>query len=165
MPSILCSNARPPVAQLVRASDRNSEDPGLNPGWNSMSFSALFLYFYVVVRTSYDCDSCTSTTLLLHGTMIATEWTCEDVQLHVTNLVYSTSPCRVCCMGLERLANHSCYCFCFISEFRIFTESIIPWVKKFFSCSGYQLSKYFLSQAVQHTHNASKRVTRDDGHY
>ena len=38
MLSILCSNARAPVAQLVRASDRNSEDPGLNPGWISMSF-------------------------------------------------------------------------------------------------------------------------------
>ena len=39
IPSILSSNARAPVAQLVRASDRNSEDPGLNPGWISMSFS------------------------------------------------------------------------------------------------------------------------------
>ena len=38
MPSILCSNARAPVAQLVRASDRNLEDPGSNPGWISMSF-------------------------------------------------------------------------------------------------------------------------------
>ena len=31
-------NARAPVAQLVRASDRHSEDPGSNPGWISMSF-------------------------------------------------------------------------------------------------------------------------------
>ena len=38
IPSILCSNARPPVAQLVRTSDRHSEDPGSNPGWISMSF-------------------------------------------------------------------------------------------------------------------------------
>ena len=29
------------VAQLVRASDRNSEDPGSNPGWISMSFFAM----------------------------------------------------------------------------------------------------------------------------
>ena len=27
-----------PVAQLVRASDRHSEDPGSNLGWISMSF-------------------------------------------------------------------------------------------------------------------------------
>ena len=33
MPSIFCSNARAPVAQLVRTSDQNSEDPGSNPGW------------------------------------------------------------------------------------------------------------------------------------
>ena len=26
------------MAQFVRASDRHSEDPGLNPGWISMSF-------------------------------------------------------------------------------------------------------------------------------
>ena len=26
------------MAQLVRASDRHSEDPGSNPGWISMSF-------------------------------------------------------------------------------------------------------------------------------
>ena len=26
------------LAQLVRASDQSSEDPGLNPGWISMSF-------------------------------------------------------------------------------------------------------------------------------
>ena len=38
MPSILCFNARVPVAHLVRASDRSSEDPGSNPGWTSMSF-------------------------------------------------------------------------------------------------------------------------------
>ena len=31
-------NARAPVGQLVRAFDRNSEDPGSNPGWTSMSF-------------------------------------------------------------------------------------------------------------------------------
>ena len=31
--SILCSNARAPVAQLVRASAWNSEDPGSYPGW------------------------------------------------------------------------------------------------------------------------------------
>ena len=31
-------NARAPVAQLVRASDGHSEDPGSNPGWISMSF-------------------------------------------------------------------------------------------------------------------------------
>ena len=35
--TILCSNARAPVVQLVRASDRNSEDPGWNPGWISMN--------------------------------------------------------------------------------------------------------------------------------
>ena len=28
------------VAQLARASDQNSEDPGSNPGWISMSFFA-----------------------------------------------------------------------------------------------------------------------------
>ena len=33
-------NARAPVAQLVRASDRSLEDPGSNPGWISMSFFA-----------------------------------------------------------------------------------------------------------------------------
>ena len=47
MPSILCSNARAPVAQLVRASDRNSEDPGSNPGWISMSFFAINLFLGV----------------------------------------------------------------------------------------------------------------------
>ena len=31
-------NARAPVAQLVRAFDQNSEDPGSNPVWISMSF-------------------------------------------------------------------------------------------------------------------------------
>ena len=36
MPSILCSNARAPVAQLVKASDHSLEDPGSNPGWISM---------------------------------------------------------------------------------------------------------------------------------
>ena len=40
MPSILCTNARSPVAHLVRASDRNLEDQGSNPGWISMSFLA-----------------------------------------------------------------------------------------------------------------------------
>ena len=47
MPSILCSNARAPVAQLVRASDRQSEDPGSNPGWISMSF---FAKSYIVAQ-------------------------------------------------------------------------------------------------------------------
>ena len=32
------SHVRAPVAQLVRASDRNSEDPGSNPGWISSYF-------------------------------------------------------------------------------------------------------------------------------
>ena len=32
---------RVPVSQLVRVSDWNSEDPGLNPGWISMSFFAI----------------------------------------------------------------------------------------------------------------------------
>ena len=41
--SMLCSNARAPVAQLVRASDWNSEDPGSNPGWISMSFFSIYL--------------------------------------------------------------------------------------------------------------------------
>ena len=41
MDKCLCSNARAPVAQLVRASDQNSEDPGSNSGWNSMSFRHL----------------------------------------------------------------------------------------------------------------------------
>ena len=36
MPSILFSNARAPVTQLVRASDRSSEDPGSNSGWISI---------------------------------------------------------------------------------------------------------------------------------
>ena len=40
--SILCSNARAPVAQLVRASDQNLEDPGSNPGWISCLFSPSF---------------------------------------------------------------------------------------------------------------------------
>ena len=35
---ILCSNARAPVAQLVRISDWSPEDPGLNPGYTSNSF-------------------------------------------------------------------------------------------------------------------------------
>ena len=43
MPSILCSNARAPVAQLVRASDQHSEDPSPNPGWISTS-AFLFLF-------------------------------------------------------------------------------------------------------------------------
>ena len=34
----ISSNAKAPVAQLVRASDRHSEDPGSNPGWISWSF-------------------------------------------------------------------------------------------------------------------------------
>ena len=33
MPSILCSNHRILVAELVRACDQNSEGPGSNPGW------------------------------------------------------------------------------------------------------------------------------------
>ena len=45
MPSILCSNARAPVAQLVRASDWNSVDLGSNPGWISMS---LFFYSWML---------------------------------------------------------------------------------------------------------------------
>ena len=32
------SHVRAPVAQLVRASDQNSEDPGSNPGWISSYF-------------------------------------------------------------------------------------------------------------------------------
>ena len=48
MPSILCSTARAPVAQLVRASDRNSEDPGSNPGWISMSFFAMVFPCYIL---------------------------------------------------------------------------------------------------------------------
>ena len=40
MSSILCYNASAPVVQLVRASDRKSEDSGSNPGWISMSFFA-----------------------------------------------------------------------------------------------------------------------------
>ena len=32
------STARAPVAQLVRASDQNSEHPGSNPGWISTPF-------------------------------------------------------------------------------------------------------------------------------
>ena len=34
-----------PVAQLVRASDRSSEDPGSNPGWISMSSFITCIYF------------------------------------------------------------------------------------------------------------------------
>ena len=41
MGSILHSNARAPVAQLVRASDQSSEDPSLNRGWITMSFFAI----------------------------------------------------------------------------------------------------------------------------
>ena len=46
MPSILCSNARAPVAQLVRASDWNSEDPGSNPGRISMSFFTINVFHH-----------------------------------------------------------------------------------------------------------------------
>ena len=43
----LSSNARVPVAQLVRASDQNSEDPGLIPGCMGLSvfFHQLFKNF------------------------------------------------------------------------------------------------------------------------
>ena len=41
MPSILCLNARTPVAQFVTASGWNSDDPGSNPGWITMSFFAI----------------------------------------------------------------------------------------------------------------------------
>ena len=50
IPSIFCSNARAPVAQLVRASDRHF---GLSPGWVSMhrrrTWGALFLALKVGV--------------------------------------------------------------------------------------------------------------------
>ena len=58
MPSILCSNARAPVAQLVRASDRSSEGPGSNPGWISMSF------FLPQHRSFY--STCTQIGLVIH---------------------------------------------------------------------------------------------------
>ena len=61
------SHARAPVAQLVRASDWNSEDPGPNPGWISMSFSPTILHvallttlcfnFHNLYRTSYSFPS------------------------------------------------------------------------------------------------------------
>ena len=38
IPSILCSNARAPVAQLVRTSCEHSEDTGLSLGWIAMFF-------------------------------------------------------------------------------------------------------------------------------
>ena len=37
--SILCSNARAPVAHLVRATHWHSENPGSNPGAGSQSLS------------------------------------------------------------------------------------------------------------------------------
>ena len=55
MPSILCSNTRAPVAQLVRASDRNSEDPGSNPGWISMSFFTNWSLLLVNIHDSLHC--------------------------------------------------------------------------------------------------------------
>ena len=52
MASILCCNARPPVAHwYIRESDRNSEDPGSNPGWISMSF-------FTMVGIHEFCFSC-----------------------------------------------------------------------------------------------------------
>ena len=47
MPSILCCNARAPAAQLVRASDWNSQDPGSNPGWISMPFITIIQFLQV----------------------------------------------------------------------------------------------------------------------
>ena len=67
IPSILCSNPRAPVAQLVRTSDYNSEDPGSNPGWISMSFftinnSANKTHFRVQMSTSVCLHCCTQNT-------------------------------------------------------------------------------------------------------
>ena len=47
IPSILSSNARAPVAQLVRTSVWQSEDPGSNPSWITPSFFFPNKYFKV----------------------------------------------------------------------------------------------------------------------
>ena len=51
MSSILCSNARTLVAQLLTASEQNSEDPGLNPGWIAMSFFIATIRYIVASIT------------------------------------------------------------------------------------------------------------------
>ena len=45
MQSIICSTAKAPVAELLGASDRNLEDPGLNTGWISMSSTLTSIHF------------------------------------------------------------------------------------------------------------------------
>ena len=86
IPTILCSNARAPVAQLVRASDRHSEDPGSNPGWISMPF---FIVYIVTVLTSLILSIYTAWqvtyTVQFHGTpFLSLPHTCSTLMLYVT---------------------------------------------------------------------------------
>ena len=63
MSSILYSNARAPVSQLVRASGRSSEDPGSNPGWISISF---FTMLYWILFAFLSCGFTAVVTCLLN---------------------------------------------------------------------------------------------------
>ena len=56
--SILCSTAKAPVAQLLGASDQNSEDPGLNSGWISVSNSINLgmIYFNLAFQQYLNLD-------------------------------------------------------------------------------------------------------------
>ena len=93
MPSILWSNAIAPVAQLVRASDRNSEDSGLNPGWISMSFflhcvDILSHWGNSLVRDSDSLNVCTCWS--------SQSWLAKTfAQLTETDLLNSLSSCTM----------------------------------------------------------------------
>ena len=75
IPSILRSNARDPIAQLVRASDQHSEDQ-MSPGWISS-------YFLLQTHSCYDLpNNCTQyasqtqlTVFRCSNCKHSTEWT------------------------------------------------------------------------------------------
>ena len=86
------------MAQLVRASDRNSEDPGSNPSWISMPFIAIIQLLqikYIFQRTDFCLvfmHSCCAL-VLLSGTPRSTrkEPESKKVGINVTHFNYIPS--------------------------------------------------------------------------
>ena len=109
MPSILCSNARAPVVQLVRASDRSSEGPGSNPGWISMSF------FLPQHRSFY--STCTQIGLVIHIRHFALMHSFSGTpQFHSLSLSLFVIVClfvtRVCVCVCLHVCTHKCLFVC-----------------------------------------------------